>query len=192
MKPISKFALLNQVHGNNVAILEDPGQFEAGGFYHFKECDGAITNLKDFALLVMTADCLPIFFRAPGWVGLAHAGWRGTKNQVAKKAFELLKAKSGGDPSRIQVIFGPCIGFNRYEVGPEFRDIFPKKSLREKKGKLYFDLVGENKRQLAEAGASERSITELGLCTFDENEDFYSFRKEKEAAGRMVSFILRF
>ncbi|OGW81453.1 MAG: hypothetical protein A3C47_01795 [Omnitrophica bacterium RIFCSPHIGHO2_02_FULL_51_18] len=190
MKPISKFAFLNQVHGNNVAALEDEKALGDGAFHPLNQNDGVITRLKDLALLVMTADCLPIFMKAPGWVGLVHAGWRGTKGEVAKKAYQLLRQKSGCRNAEVEVIFGPCIGFDQYEVGPEFREFFPKRSLREKREKLFFDLAGENKRQLLLAGACRRNITELDLCTVEDNEDYYSFRKEEDAAGRMVSFVV--
>lgn len=187
LNPVSKFAFPEQVHGNQVAVLDG---LPSGDFHCLRGTDGAITDQKGLALLVLTADCLSVFLRAPGWVGLVHAGWRGTRGGITKNAFELLKARSGCSHAEIQVIFGPCIGPSRYEVGPEFRDIFPKRSWREKKGKLYFDLAGENKRQLLDAGASERRITELHYCTVEENEDFYSFRKEGAAAGRQASFIV--
>ncbi len=190
MQPLSKFALLNQVHGDNVAVLDGENKYRDSGFYHLEETDGVITDQKGFALLAMSADCLPIFMKAPGWVGLVHAGWRGTKAQIAKKAYWLLKQRSSCRNSQIQIIFGPHISVGRYEVGPEFKDLFLNRALRERIGKLYFDLAGENRHQLRHAGALELNITDLGLCTVKENRDYYSFRKEKDAAGRMVSFIL--
>ena len=64
--------------------------------------------------------------------------------------------------------------------------------LRQKDGTWYFDLAGENRRQLIEVGAKPDHILDLEICTVAENEDFYSFRKEKEAAGRIISFISKF
>lgn len=190
-RSVCRFALLGQVHGSRVAALEDTSRFGAEGFYPISETDGAVTNIKGLVLLVMTADCLPIFFKAPGWVGLTHAGWRGTQERIARITYDLLKSKSGCLDSDVRVIFGPCIGFHHYEVGRELADILPKRSLCWRKGRLYFDLVGENRRQLFEGGAEARGLTVLDLCTVAQNRDFYSFRKEKQAAGRMVSFILQ-
>ncbi|MBI4353396.1 MAG: laccase domain-containing protein [Candidatus Omnitrophica bacterium] len=202
-----RFVFLDQPHGDRVAVIEDSAKYEAPGFYRLFDADGVVTPIGGLALLALTADCLPIFFYGAGgepldsargklrrtsWIGLVHAGWRGTKSRIAQKAFRLLLEKSGCAPSDVRIAFGPCIRKEHYEVGGEFLDYFPERSLRRKGGRLYFDLAGENRRQLVEAGVLERHISDLGICTVDENEDFYSFRKEKALAGRMVSFTLKF
>ena len=187
--PFKKFVLLKQVHGEQIAVLEDPAAYAGEGFYHVPGSDGAITNIPGLTLLVFTADCLPIFFLAGNWVGLVHAGWRGTQSQIAPQALKLLSEKSGRKPKNIRIVFGPCIGPCHYEVGPGFRSYFPASSLAERHGKLYFDLAKENARQLREAGAVPGKISDYEICTVAENDDFYSFRKEKDKAGRMISFI---
>ena len=55
----------------------------------------------------------------------------------------------------------------------------------------YFDLAAENKRQLVDAGVTWENIIDCGLCTVCEDERFYSFRKEKDDSGRMISFICK-
>ena len=177
----TRYVFLNQVHGDNVQVLEGgQGNSAPGEFFHLMNTDGVITNIKGLTLLVFTADCLPIFLCAPPWIGLAHAGRRGTEKEIARRAFEAIREKSGCPASGIRVIFGPRISKNCYEVGEESGK------------KIYFDLAGENKKQLLAAGASAGRITDLDICTVLENGDFYSFRKEKEAAGRMISFISKF
>ena len=47
----------------------------------------------------------------------------------------------------------------------------------------------ENRRQARSAGVPMKNLRISGLCTVSDNRIFYSFRKEKEAAGRMISFI---
>gem|GEM_PF-7055781 len=62
---VSRFIFLNQVHGDNIVVLENgaaTSPYEKEGFYHFPEADGVITNVPHLTLLVMTADCLPVFF----------------------------------------------------------------------------------------------------------------------------------
>ena len=187
--PLKKFVLLKQVHGEQLAVLEDSASYAREGFYHVPGSDGAVTNIPGLTLLVFSADCLPIFFLAGRWIGLVHAGWRGTQNQIAPKVLKLLSEKSGRKPKNIRVLFGPRIGVGHYEVGQEFRTIFPASSLVEKNNKLYFDLAKENARQLKDAGAAGRRISDHEICTVSENDDFYSFRKEGDKAGRNVSFI---
>ena len=191
LRPPQKLVLLKQVHGDRIVVLDDPAAFEKPGFYSEDSADGAITRVSCLTLLVFSADCLSIFYSADDWVGLAHAGWRGTKAGLAGKMLKLLSEKSGVPCDRIQVIYGPRIGPSAYRVGEEFTGHFPKTSLRRVRGKLYFDLSTENKRQLQEAGVNLENLTDPGVCTVSQNSDFYSFRKEGEKAGRIVSFITK-
>ena len=187
----SKYVFLNQVHGATISALEKKEDFLQERFYHLTQTDAAVTCLPGLVLVVLTADCLPVFFCAGGWVGLAHAGWRGTREKIAPKTFKLLLEKSACGPEDIHVMLGPCIGKRNYEVGGEFEGYFPASSLFRKNGKLHLDLAGENKRQLQEAGVLRRNIFDTGICTVEENEDFYSFRKERDSAGRTISFITK-
>jgi copper oxidase (laccase) domain-containing protein len=45
------------------------------------------------------------------------------------------------------------------------------------------------RRQLLAAGLSEGRIYTAGLCTFCDAARFHSFRRDREKAGRMISFI---
>jgi copper oxidase (laccase) domain-containing protein len=102
----------------------------------------------------------------------------------------LLSEKSGVPVSRIQALFGPCIRRKNYEVGPEFLKIFPRTTTREKDG-LRFDLAAENRRQIETLGADPERLSDVHLDTFAEAGELYSFRREKERAGRLVSFMVK-
>ena len=205
---LTQFVLLNQVHGANVAVLEGTGMVTGTvPVTHLMNTDGVITNVQGLLLLVLTADCLPIYFVAGEWIGLAHAGWRGTKQGIAGKTFQLLLEKSKCSSKEVYILFGPCICRDHYEVGEEFKQYFPKTTrvpvtlgdwhLRGqanlRRGTIHraptFDLARENRRQLFRAGALAKNLQDLEICTVCENSDFYSYRKEKEAAGRLISFI---
>lgn len=204
-----RFVFLKQVHGDRIVEIENEVEVARDGFYHFPEADGALTCLTRLTLLVMSADCLPIFFcavrrvprrgRGPGerkreasWIGLVHAGWRGTQKGIAARAFERIREKSDCRARDIRIAFGPSIGHDHYEVGPEFGGYFTGRSLAKRGEKLYFDLAGENRRQLLKAGALESRILDPKICTISDNNHFYSFRKEKAGSGRTVSFITKF
>ena len=55
-----------------------------------KEGDALITNIPNTPLLIFTADCVPIAIidKKNKAIGLAHAGWRGTYDAIAKKTIE--------------------------------------------------------------------------------------------------------
>jgi len=191
LQRMDRFAFIRQEHGDRIATLEDAAHFKKPGFYPQASSDGVLTCVPGLTLLVFSADCLPIFYTAGEWVGLVHAGWRGTKAGIASKMLKHILEKSGVSVSKVRVIFGPRIGPDAYEVGEEFAQHFPKESLYRHKGKLHFDLGDENRRQLLEAGLSYRHILDHGICTVEENADFYSFRKEGDKAGRIISFITK-
>lgn len=193
-----RFVFLNQVHQRCVEVLDDESKYARGGFYHLPNADGVLTNIKGLTLLVLTADCLPIIFCAKtrhsekaDWIGIVHAGWRGTKERIAEAAFQTLLSKSKASPADIYILFGPAIRKDHYEVGPEFREYFGKRFVRKRDGKFYFDLIAQNRKQLLRAGALRQNILDLEICTVCENSDFYSFRKEQDSAGRIVSLITK-
>ncbi len=190
-QPVQRFVVLNQVHGDDFEVFKDASSFEKPGFYYFKDRDGALTNLPGVCLLSMSADCLSIFFQARDWVGVIHAGWRGTQQKIAQEALQQIGRQAAVDPSTVNIIFGPCISLANYEVGEEFTQYFPASSFKRINSKLYFDLAAENKRQLIEAGAMEKHIHNESICTVAENKDFHSFRKEGDQAGRIISFIVK-
>ena len=46
-------------------------------------CDILVTTLPGVALVVQTADCVPVVLAGPDAVGIAHAGWRGSAANLA-------------------------------------------------------------------------------------------------------------
>jgi copper oxidase (laccase) domain-containing protein len=56
------------------------------------------------------------------------------------------------------------------------------------RGRARVDLAEANRRQLVEAGVTPERIYASNLCTMCGLEDFHSFRRDKEAAGRVFSF----
>ena len=70
-------------------------------------------------------------------------------------------------------------------VGASF---FPKETI-ERDGKLFFDLIAANKRQLSHCGVLEKNILDCQRCTFCDTQ-YFSYRREGKDAGRMLSLIM--
>ena len=158
-------------------IVEQPGQQGTG--------DGMISDTAGLLVAVKTADCLPILLIDPAHqvVSAVHAGWRGTVAGIAAHAVQLMKENFGSDPAEMEAAIGPGIGLCCFEVGPEVaREFGPWNS----DAKTCLDLSKINRTQLEGAGVGR--IYESGLCTMC-GEGFYSFRREREQAGRMLSFV---
>src|SRR5262249_15027131 len=78
-----------QIHGTAVSAILEAGPL--GGAACAGECDVLATDRDRTALVVQTADCVPILLAARGAVAAAHAGWRGTAKNVAGEAVAALR-----------------------------------------------------------------------------------------------------
>jgi len=182
-----------QIHKDNVRYIteEDKGSGASAYGGSIADTDGFITDKKNVPLAVFTADCLSVFLydqKTPA-IGLVHAGWRSSKDNIVIKAIKLMQEKFNSDPKELYAGFGSSIRGCCYEVSPEFRNHFSS-CLTEKNNHLYLDLADINKRQLIASGLKEANIFPPQACTFCNNDEFFSFRKEGESCGRMMSVIM--
>jgi len=120
-------------------------------------------------------------------IGLVHAGWRGTKEQILAKVVTELSGQYSVDRKSVHALFGPAIRACCYEVGEEFYRYFPDDMVKRKK-KHYLDLAQTNMRQLTALGIPSDQIHDCQLCTCC-HEEFFSFRREGKSAGRMLSLM---
>jgi hypothetical protein len=170
-------ATLRQIHSSTCVAAEGRAGALGPG-------DALIENTPGAVVAVRTADCIPILLvderlRA---VAAVHAGWRGTVARIAAHALEALRERFGTSPADVHAAIGPGIGPCCYEVGPEVAAQFGAQ------GRTRIDLPGANRRQLIEAGVTPGRIYASNLCTMCRGEDFHSFRRDGEAAGRLFSF----
>lgn len=177
-----ELVFLNQVHQDAILETESSGIFD--GF------DGVITRKKGLVLNILTADCLGILACDPmaGIAGAFHAGWKGSALKIVQKGLEKMFLL-GAKPAHTKVLINPGICRNCYEVGPELKSFFSPESFHETGGKLFLDLFFENTRQILETGVDTNSIQAYGECSL-ESPELYSYRREKEKAGRFTSFIV--
>ncbi len=182
-----------QVHGAGVkrADIQHQGLGALSYETALEDIDALITNRRNLPLAVFTADCLPVFLFDPKThsIGLAHAGWRGTYCGIAQKTLSLMNKEFQVQPENVCVGFGPVIRSCCYEVKNDFRDKFPKYVAR--RGKSFFlDLVGVNRQQLGLCGVKLKNMFDCMICTSCHNAEYFSFRKENSASGRMMSVMM--
>jgi YfiH family protein len=147
------------VHGTKVARVDEPSDVIQG-------VDGLITNRRGVALFATFADCYPIVLWDPAkrCVGLAHAGWRGTRAGVARAAMQRMAEEYGSATGDIHAAIGPGICGRCYEVGPEVASQFDSRFVTPGAGdRFLLDLAAANRTQLEDAGVAEVHV--LGLCT---------------------------
>jgi YfiH family protein len=182
-----------QAHASNVGCVSESDKGKGALSYDtaIADTDGFITDRKNIPLAIFTADCLSIFLfdRKNQAIGLIHAGWRSTRQAIISKAISLMQENFGTNPDFLYVGLGPAIRSCCYRVSEEFVGFFPGGVLK-KVGHYYLDLVGINKRQMFNSGVKEKSIFDSGICTSCNNEEYFSFRKESKACGRMISAMM--
>nr|WP_300315473.1 peptidoglycan editing factor PgeF [Halomonas sp.] len=157
------------------------------------EADAALASGRDYACVVLTADCLPVFFcdREGQRVAVAHAGWRG----LAGGVLEATVAALGVAPSSLMAWLGPAISKAQFEVGPEVREAFcsvqPEAASAfepspYRLGHHMADLYKLARLRLKRLGVSH--ISGGHFCTACESR-FYSYRRDDGETGRMASVI---
>ena len=186
-----------QVHSKDVVCTQAPRP--PGNAY--QKADAILTDRPGVTLFMRFADCVPIFVYDPRnkVVGLIHAGWLGTVQQVAGAAVDAMRACYGSRPQDILAGIGPSIAAHHYEVGPEVvaqvRDAFgvdasalllPTNGTGPE-GRALLDLWAANRLVLERAGV--RHIDIAGICTACTLEDWYSHRAEKGQTGRFGALI---
>ena len=180
-----------QVHGAAVRIIKTMDDKENND----EEADGLLTSLKNVPLLIFTADCVPLVFydSEKGVVGLAHAGWRGTYDNIAEEIIETLAKDYNCERENIKVIIGPSVSGDSYEVSYELVEKFAVHKIdnyyKKCADKYYLDLWTINKELLKRAGILDKNIMVTNFCTVKDNNQFFSYRLDNATAKRIGTFI---
>ena len=172
---------LEQTHSTDCVIAEEDMN---------RTADAAITRSNNHPLAIMTADCLPIVFcnQSGTEIAAVHAGWRG----LAFGILENTLAKMQSAPETLMAWIGPAICPTCYEIGDEVHQTFSsrypftKKTFITKGSHRYADLPVMAALILKSKGIS--AVFQSGACTFERNDEFYSYRREAQT-GRMATLI---
>ena len=196
LDPDSLF-LANQVHGDQVLVLED-NPVDTVAKYHHLDYDAIITSKSGIAIGVLTADCLPIMIYDPEKkaVGVVHAGWRGTCLNIVGNVIQRMRKVFRSEPDSLLVGLGPCIGECCYEVDIKVVRSIKNSTSRWKEfikplraNRYILDLVGLNIHQLRQTGVSEKHIIRVNACTKCNQKIFFSHRGSRGKTGRQLTFI---
>jgi YfiH family protein len=187
-----KILLMFQTHSNKVIIIDE--KTNKNKQFH---SDSIITNLKGFALGVVTADCVPVILYdvKNEIIGCVHAGWKGATSGIIENT--LLKFKKLNLNNKIFASVGPCIGKKSYEVGLSFYKNLISYS---RKNSIYFSTKNKNKKffDLRKYVADKLktlnvTVDHVNHDTFAETNNFFSYRRSQKLHendyGRCISVI---
>ena len=173
----------HQVHG--VEVREAPFETED------EKCDGLMTSKEDVGLLVKHADCQAAIVYDPlqNVIANVHAGWRGNVQNIYRATVRQLESRFGSKPENLIIGISPSLGpccaqFINFatELPPSFLEFQVKP--------LYFDFWEISRKQWKQAGVLPHHLQIAGICTFCNQEDYFSYRREK-TTGRHATVILK-
>lgn len=173
---------MEQVHGRTVTVVDgsETGPAEA--------TDALITATPGVAVAVLVADCVPILLAdvEAGVVAAVHAGRVGARVGVVPATLGVM-AEAGAEPGRIEVLLGPSVCGECYEVPVDMaRDVeahLPGSLTRTRSGTTGLDLRAGLWRQLADAGVGKIGVDPR--CTAEER-NLFSYRRDG-TCGRIAA-----
>ena len=185
-----------QVHSNRVQVVDEKitQSFQKGTIHRIPNTDGLVTCLQKTPLAILTADCYPIFIldtKTPA-IGLAHAGWRGTKTKISQETVKAMIESFGTKPENCLAWVSVGIGVCCYPVGDEvlneFQEEYGSKINMVVDNKVNLSEV--NRFQLEQIGIPIQSIFTSSYCTQHNADLFYSYRRDGKKSGRLVSVLM--
>lgn len=180
----------NQQHTTNfLKVTKNDG---GKGMYNkedaFYAYDAMYTRDKNLWLWSFHADCCPVllYCKKQKIIAAIHSGWKGTVGEIVSKVTTHLIEHENVEPSEIYAYLGPSISQKNYEVKDDIITYIKQMSfdtssfyLPFKKDSYLLDNKGLIKQQLLNLGVKEENITVSSYCTVDNNDLFFSYRKEK-------------
>jgi len=191
--PNQQLNYLKQVHGHRV-VVSSAQQVEAD--CHWSE-------IQNQALCLQTADCIPVLFaiRNKNLIAAAHAGWRGVEKYIVPQTISFFLTEFVR-PDDIFIFIGPYIQQKSFAVGNDVADLLmqvyqryggknPKTVIQAHptdEGKKLVDLGEILVCQILSASIPKTNIQLSSIDTYTD-ENYFSFRRQGEKAGRQVSLI---
>ena len=186
-----KLILMHQTHSNKVVEITKKN------YKKLIVADAMITQMRNLAIGVVTADCVPIIFCdiKSQVAGCIHAGWKGTFSGVVENTIQ--KVRKLNLKNKIYASVGPCIGSKSYEVDVKFYNKFVSKSWKYKK---YFKEKNKTKKLFNLRKFVTDKLLKLGVKvdhvnkdTFSEKSNFFSYRRsfklKQKDYGRCISTV---
>ena len=196
---LSDIVCSHQIHSATIRTVtrEDCGELFKSSPY---KADGLITCDNGVALMVFSADCVPILLHDPvrNVIGAIHAGWRGTAKNITGAAIQKMIGEFGCRPNEICAAIGPCISKCCYETDQDVVNALYETLGESVKGcvvtnnstkgnKYMVDLKEANRILLQKAGLCDIMVSDE--CTSCQNDKYWSHRRTNGKRGSQAAII---
>lgn len=192
---IDSLIFLKQVH-KNIGYVVTPEMHAHLARPFVVEGDYLMTDMPRVGIGIMTADCLPIIIHdtRSNAVAAIHAGWRGSVQHIAVKAFNRMQEAYGTRGADVRVFFGPSAQPCCYEVKDAVTiygqtDPMLADSLVEVNGSTYLNNARYNMLQLLALGIPKLAFhMHYNACTICD-EHFCSYRRDQKSRYRQMTVV---
>ena len=179
-----------QVHGTNVLLFSENNNKTASDTAGKlpPEGDALVSNVRKKMLVIMLADCQPVFLYEPvrRVVANIHSGWRGSINNIIGRTIYKMNERFGCNPEKIIAGIGPSLGPCCAEF-VNYKKEIPEAFWKYKDNADYFDFWALSRDQLIKAGVSAENINLSRICTRCNSDIFFSYRRERLQGGSRLS-----
>ncbi|MBF6426778.1 peptidoglycan editing factor PgeF [Nocardia cyriacigeorgica] len=171
--PPQRLVWMEQIHGRTVEIVDGPRAEPVPA------TDALVTTVPGLALVVVTADCVPILLSddEAGVIAAVHAGRIGARIGIVPRVLDAM-VSVGARVDRIGAFLGPAASGRQYEVPAEMRaDVerhLPGSATTTERGTPGLDLRAGLRRQLTTAGVGAVAVDPR--CTI-EDKTLFSHRR---------------
>lgn len=159
--------------------------------------DALMTNCAGLPVAVFTADSAPVILFDPAHHACAvgRAGLRETTTRLPAKMVLAMELVYGSISADLYAYVGPCAGADHVEISEGFAQAV------ERMGPAYACCIGRGARRTIDLKQTARQLlTDAGLlpghidispsCVYEEEERFFSYRRDFGRTGRMAAFAV--
>ncbi len=207
---VLRLLVLKQEHGKKiVSLIQPPTDEEIEKLISDPPtadawiCSTKVLEEKKLVCGIRSADCFPILIKSKttDLAAVVHCGWKGTQSGLILDVITQM-ARAGSPQRELEVCMGPGAQVGAYEIQSDVASKlemayefvnFPTATdipepTQKRDGKIYAALTNLLSAQAVFAGVPKKSILLSPDCTIT-NERYFSFRRQKEEAGRQLSFV---
>jgi len=197
--PYEKLTFSNQKHETNIKIINETDIGKGiSKEIDYDSVDALITNIKNVPIVTFYADCVPIYIydKEKNVIAMAHAGWKGTVNNIVGKTIDELITKFHSNTSNLLCAIGPSICSDCYKVSDDVKEAVNNlcNNLNIENtfitSKSCVDLKKINFNIMKKYDINPKNIFISKMCTNCEEEIFFSHRRQGIKRGSQVGIMM--
>lgn len=197
---VRQMVIVHQTHTNHVVRVDEQNCGQGLDRERMEDVDGLVTNVPGVALVTHHADCTPVYLFDPVHraIGMIHAGWRGTVQEIARVAVETMTREFGSQPADMLAMIGPSICQEHFECDRDVADAVEAMSIDASdqvyydsaKNKFHVSVAGINRKLLLSTGIPAGQIDMQDRCTYGNPELYFSHRRDGRKRGGHAALLM--